>query len=122
LHGDETVHDCHFEGRRVIKALRVKNAASLLLAEEFNVAGLLLDAWTDEVYGGSGESFDWSILKDFARQRPLILAGGLTPQNVAAAIREVRPYAVDVSSGVEAEPGRKDHEKMAEFIRQVRSV
>ena len=122
LHGDETVHDCRFEGRRVIKALRIKSAASLLLAEEFNVAGLLLDAWSDEVYGGSGEIFDWSILKDFASQRPVILAGGLTPQNVAAAIREVRPFAVDVSSGVEAEPGRKDHEKMAEFVRQVRSV
>lgn len=122
LHGDETVHDSRFEGRRVIKALRIKNAASLLVAEEFAVAGLLLDAWSNEVYGGSGECFDWQLLKNFASQRPVILAGGLTPQNVAEAVRQVRPFAVDVSSGVEASPGKKDPERVAEFIRQVRSV
>lgn len=122
LHGDETPHGCRFEGRRVIKALRVQNRASLLLAEDYAVDGLLLDAWSDEVYGGSGERFDWQLLKDFASTRPVILAGGLTPLNVADAIRQVLPFAVDVSSGVEAAPGKKDHEKVAEFIRQVRNI
>ncbi|MCF6179726.1 MAG: phosphoribosylanthranilate isomerase [Geopsychrobacter sp.] len=122
LHGDETPRDCHFERRRVIKALRIKNADSLQLAGDYAVAGLLLDAWTDQLYGGSGERFDWQILKDFACEHPVILAGGLTPDNVAEAIRQVRPFAVDVSSGVESTPGKKDHEKMAEFVRQVRNI
>lgn len=122
LHGDETVEDCRFEGRRVIKALRVKDATSLQNAAEFEVAALLLDAWSGEVYGGSGKSFDWDLLKNFAARHPVILAGGLTPENVQDAIRRVQPYAVDVSSGVESAPGKKDHDKVAEFIRQVRSL
>ena len=122
LHGDETPGDCLFPGQRVIKALRIKDAASLEHATDYDVSGLLLDAWSDQVYGGSGETFDWSLLKDFARSHPVILAGGLNPQNVADAIRQVRPYAVDVSSGIELSPGKKDLLKVAEFIRQVRSV
>ncbi|WP_020676958.1 phosphoribosylanthranilate isomerase [Geopsychrobacter electrodiphilus] len=122
LHGDETPQDCLFPGRRVIKALRVRDAGSLAAAADYEVSGLLLDAWSDQLYGGSGESFDWQLLQDFADQHPVILAGGLNPQNVAEAIRQVRPFAVDVSSGVESAPGRKDHAEMAEFIRQVRNI
>jgi phosphoribosylanthranilate isomerase len=122
LHGDETPEECLFPGRRVIKALRLKDAASLARAADFKVCALLLDAWSAQVYGGSGETFDWRLLKNFAARQPVILAGGLTPENVAAAVTAVRPYAVDVSSGVECVPGRKDHVKMAEFIRQVRSL
>jgi phosphoribosylanthranilate isomerase len=122
LHGDEAPAECLFPGRRVIKALRIRDAASLARAEDYKVCGLLLDAWSDQVYGGSGETFDWRLLKDFAARQPVILAGGLTPENVAAAVAAVRPYAVDVSSGVECAPGSKDHVKMAEFIRQVRSL
>jgi len=122
LHGDETPQDCLFPGRRVIKAIRVRDAESLAQAADYEVSALLLDAWSDQVYGGSGDSFDWQLLKDFASSQPVILAGGLNPQNVAEAIRQVRPYAVDVSSGVEMSPGLKDQIKLAEFIRQVRSV
>jgi phosphoribosylanthranilate isomerase len=122
LHGDESPQDCDYSGCRVIKALRIKDSASLERAADYEVSGLLLDAWSDQVYGGSGEVFDWHLLKDFASHHPVILAGGLTPENVADAIRQVRPYAVDVSSGVEKAPGEKDFLKVAEFIRQVRNV
>ncbi len=122
LHGDESPQDCLYSGCRVIKALRIKDSASLERAADYEVSGLLFDAWSDRVYGGSGEVFDWHLLKDFASHHPVILAGGLNPENVADAIRQVRPYAVDVSSGVELSPGKKDLIKVAEFIRQVRSV
>jgi len=122
LHGDEAPEDCIFPGRKVIKALRVRDPASLRAADAYRVNGLLLDAWSDRVYGGSGEVFDWSLLRDFAADHPVILAGGLTPENVEAAITEVRPYAVDVSSGVEAAPGKKDPQKVAEFIRRARNL
>lgn len=122
LHGDEQAQDCLIEPLRVIKALRVKDSGSLQGADKYQVSALLLDAWSDEAYGGTGEQFDWQLVKRLTANRPLILAGGLSPDNVAAAVREVQPYAVDVSSGVEAEPGRKDHQKVTEFIRQVRNA
>jgi phosphoribosylanthranilate isomerase len=122
LHGDESVEDCLIPGRRVIKALRIKDAASLQRTADYRVCGLLLDAWHDQLYGGSGQSFDWTLLQKFALRQPVILAGGLTLHNVTEAIGLVRPYAVDVSSGVEAAPGKKDHAKVAEFIRQVKTV
>jgi phosphoribosylanthranilate isomerase len=122
LHGDESPQDCLYAACRVVKALRIRDAASLERAADYAVSGLLLDAWSEKVYGGSGEAFDWTLLKDFAGQHPVILAGGLTPDNVAEAIRLVRPYAVDVSTGVELSPGKKDLQKMAEFIRQVRNI
>ncbi|HEY5672846.1 MAG TPA: phosphoribosylanthranilate isomerase [Malonomonas sp.] len=122
LHGDEQPQDCLLEPLPVIKALRVRDAASLQGAEGFKVSALLLDAWSDEHYGGTGLSFDWQLAQRLAGKRPLILAGGLTPENVAAAITQVKPYAVDVSSGVEARPGKKNQQKVAEFIRQVRSA
>lgn len=122
LHGDEQPEDCRLEPLPVIKALRVRDAASLQGAEHYQVAALLLDAWSNDHFGGSGLSFDWQLTRRLTGQRPLILAGGLTPGNVAAAIAQVKPYAVDVSSGVEARPGKKDPQKVAEFIRQVRSA
>ncbi len=119
LHGDEPPDACRFFDRQVIKALRVRDASSLEDADRYEVAGLLLDAWSEKVYGGSGERFDWTLLQNFAGRRPVILAGGLSPENVGEAIRTVRPYAVDVSSGVELEPGRKDPEKIRAFIAAV---
>lgn len=116
LHGDESPEECRIPGRRVVKALRVRDAESLKAAGRYDVAGLLLDAWSGEVYGGSGQTFDWTLLRNFASRRPVILAGGLTPDNVGEAIRSVRPFAVDVSSGVEAAPGRKDPRKIRAFI------
>lgn len=122
LHGDEGPADCDFAPRRVIKALRVRDATSLALQGEYKVSALLLDAWVPGAYGGTGYSFDWDLAAEIARRRPVILAGGLTAANVAEAVHAVRPYAIDVSSGVEAEPGRKDHEQVAAFIAAARNA
>lgn len=121
LHGDEGASACDYAPRRSIKALRVKDAASLAGHEEFRTSALLLDAWVAGAYGGTGECFNWELAAGIARQRPVILAGGLTPDNVAAAVKAVRPYGVDVSSGVESAPGRKDSAKVAAFIRNAKS-
>ncbi|HEX9779559.1 MAG TPA: phosphoribosylanthranilate isomerase [Geopsychrobacteraceae bacterium] len=120
LHGDESPADCLLPPLRVLKALRVRDAESLARADDYP-ADLLLDAWSDQVYGGSGRQFDWQLARALAARRPIILAGGLRPDNVAEAVAAVNPYAVDVSSGVERSPGRKDHEKVAEFIRRARN-
>ncbi|HKJ04743.1 MAG TPA: phosphoribosylanthranilate isomerase [Geopsychrobacteraceae bacterium] len=121
LHGDETPEDCRLlSSLKLIKALRVRDSGTLARADDYPFA-LLLDAWSDQVYGGSGHSFDWQLARELAGRRPIILAGGLRPDNVARAIDAINPYAVDVSSGVERTPGKKDHEKVAEFIRRVRN-
>ena len=117
LHGDETPAQSNYAPLRTIKALRIKDAASLNDHAEYLVSALLLDAWTPDAYGGTGECFNWDLAATVAAQRPVILAGGLTPINVAAAVARVKPYAVDVSSGVEHAPGKKDYEKVAAFIR-----
>ncbi|WP_092345453.1 phosphoribosylanthranilate isomerase [Desulfuromusa kysingii] len=122
LHGDETAEACVLAPYPVIKAVRVRGADSLAGVEKFKVSALLLDAWSEKHYGGSGESFDWQLAKQLTGGSPLILAGGLTPANVAEAIRVVHPYAVDVSSGVEKRPGYKDPDKVHKFIQQVREV
>jgi len=122
LHGDEEPADCEFAPRRVIKALRVRDAASLERQDDYKVPALLLDAWVKGTYGGTGHSFNWELAAAVARRRPVILAGGLTAGNVAEAVHTVRPYAVDVSSGVEAAPGRKDHEQVAAFIAAARQA
>lgn len=120
LHGDEAPEDCSLSPYPVIKAVRVKDADSLVGIDNYNVSALLLDAWNDQQYGGTGESFDWQLAKKLTGRLPIILAGGLTPDNVAQAIQVVNPYAVDVSSGVEKSPGRKNHNKIREFIKQVK--
>jgi phosphoribosylanthranilate isomerase len=117
FHGDETPADCARYGRPWIKAVRVNQDTDLLkCAADFEAArGLLLDAYVAGVPGGTGERFDWSrIPPDLAR--PVVLSGGLTPDNVAEAVRTVRPWAVDVSSGVEVSKGIKDAHKIARFI------
>ena len=120
LHGDEGPTECDFAPRRVIKALRVKNSCSLADHAEFKTSALLLDAWVKDAYGGTGHSFNWQLAAGVASQRPVILAGGLTPGNVAEAIRQVRPYGVDVSSGVEEQPGRKDSRLVKAFIQKAK--
>jgi phosphoribosylanthranilate isomerase len=102
LHGDESPADCLLPPLRVLKALRVRDAESLARADEYPV-DLLLDAWSDQVYGGSGRQFDWQLARALAARRPIILAGGLRPDNVAEAVAAVNPYAVDVSNGRRAE-------------------
>ncbi len=122
LHGDESPEDCRLIPYPVIKAVRVKDVDSVAEIGSYHVSALLLDAWNDQQYGGTGESFDWQLAKSLTASQPLILAGGLNPGNVAEAIQIVNPYAVDVSSGVEECPGRKDHKKIHDFIQQVKRI
>jgi phosphoribosylanthranilate isomerase len=117
LHGDEAPDYCRSVRRRVIKAFRIKDISTLDLLPQYQVAGYLLDAWAATAHGGTGKTFNWEIAAEAVRKgRNIVLAGGLTPENVAAAVKTVRPYAVDVSSGVESAPGRKDTHKLIEFI------
>jgi phosphoribosylanthranilate isomerase len=126
LHGDETAGYCQQLGRPVLKALRVKDRGSFLALAEFqgraHVRGFLIDAFSDRAYGGTGHRVDWTLAAEAARSVPILLAGGLTPSNVAEAVRLVRPYGVDVSSGVEASPGKKDSEKVKAFVEAARLV
>ena len=123
FHGEESAEFC--AGFRVpwLKAVRVKPETDLLqYATVFAEArGLLLDAYSPLAHGGTGHRFDWSLIPS-RLPLPVVLAGGLDPANVAEAIRAVRPWAVDVSSGVEAEPGIKDAAKIAAFIKEVRNA
>lgn len=121
LHGDETEEEVTRLGNGVIKAVRVRGAVPPR-DDAFSSATLLLDTYSPEAEGGTGRAFDWLLAAGPARRRPIILAGGLTPENVAEAVEMVRPHAVDVASGVECEPGRKDHEKLARFIRRAKAV
>ena len=120
FHGDETVADCAQFNLPYLKAIRVKPDTNLLqYCLEFNSAqALLLDAHSDVAYGGTGQAFDWNLIPKNL-PKPIILAGGLNPQNVDGAIEQVRPYAVDVSGGVEESKGIKDAAKIAAFMRAV---
>ena len=120
FHGEETPEFCARFEVPYLKAARVRAGLDLLqYARQYSAArGLLLDAFADGVHGGTGTAFDWSLIPR-ELPCPVILSGGLTPENVAEAIRRVRPWAVDVSSGVEARPGIKDPLKMAAFMKEV---
>jgi phosphoribosylanthranilate isomerase len=126
LHGTESAIYCKELGRTVLKALRVKDRSTFLALAEFRgragVRGFILDAFSNEAYGGTGQVIDWQLASEAAKAAKVLLAGGLTPDNVEKAILAVRPYGVDVSSGVERSPGRKDHEKVRAFIRAVKFV
>jgi phosphoribosylanthranilate isomerase len=118
LHGEEPSDYCSAVRRRVIKAFRVKDAAVLDNMAGYCVAGCLLDTWSTAAHGGTGKTFNWEIAaRAAASYNSIILAGGLTPENVAGAISAVKPYAVDVSSGVESSPGKKDAGLVNRFIR-----
>jgi phosphoribosylanthranilate isomerase len=123
LHGNESPEMCAIS-RRVIKAIRVKSLQSLdpLIYFQNRVSAFLLDTFTPEVFGGSGQIFNWDIAVEAKQFGKIILAGGLSPENVTDAVRRVKPYAVDVSSGVEAEKGRKDHLKMKSFIELAKGI
>jgi len=119
LHGDEEPEACSIPGVRVIKALRLRENSDVSICDAYAAAGVegfLLDAWVEDAYGGTGICAPWEIAARFARIHRVILAGGLTPDNVAAAIERVRPYAVDVSSGVEQSAGIKDEIKVRAFV------
>jgi phosphoribosylanthranilate isomerase len=124
LHGAEGPAFCREAARRtgckVIKAVRVHSTADVRAAEAFRTDFHLMDAHRPGTHGGTGESFDWELLADRSSEVPLILAGGLTPENVDEAIAVAHPFAVDVASGVEAEPGVKNHALMAAFAERAR--
>lgn len=126
LHGDESALYCQQLGRPILKALRLKDRGTFLALAEFqgraNVRGFLIDTFSDQAYGGTGTTVDWTLAQEAARSTPIILAGGLTPTNVGEAIARVRPYGVDVSSGVEQCPGKKDPDKVKAFIKAARLV
>lgn len=122
FHGDETPADCEGYHRPYIKALRVKAGDDIAAGCKAyaGASGILLDTYVEGVPGGTGEAFDWSLVPQ-GLSKPIILAGGLTAGNVAEAIARVRPYAVDVSGGVEQSKGIKDHGKIRAFMQAVRS-
>jgi phosphoribosylanthranilate isomerase len=122
FHGEETPQFCRAFGAPYVKACRVRKGVDLLeYWRPFSDAcAWLADAWVEE-YGGAGEGFDWSLVPA-VRARPLVLSGGLEPGNVGAAIRQVRPWAVDASSGVESAKGIKDAGRIAAFVAEVRNA
>jgi phosphoribosylanthranilate isomerase len=122
LHGAETPNYCRSLGRRVIKAFRVRDENSLLELEPYRGAAqaFLLDTYKPGQMGGTGETFNWDLARRARTYGPIILAGGLTPENVARAMELAQPQAVDVASGVEAAPGKKDPEKLRNFFAALR--
>lgn len=116
LHGEESPAYCQSVRRRVMKAFRVRGMESLAQMADYSVAGYLLDAYSPNSYGGTGERFDWDCAIAAKGRGPIILAGGLDADNVASAVARVAPYGVDVSSGVESSPGRKDPAKVRRFV------
>ncbi|HSC75942.1 MAG TPA: phosphoribosylanthranilate isomerase [Pseudomonadales bacterium] len=125
FHGDESSAFCASFQRPFIKALRMAEGVDIPAVErefaEAGAVGLLLDSYSPAAPGGTGETFGWERIPA-ERRVPLILAGGLTPENVTAAVRQVKPYAVDVSSGVEIAPGRKDSARIAAFVNAAKKL
>lgn len=123
FHGDETPEQCEGYHRPYIKALRVKSGDDIAAAcaAYASASGILLDTYVEGVPGGTGQAFDWSLIPQ-GLSKPIILAGGLSVQNVAQAIAQVQPYAVDVSGGVEKSKGIKDHDKIRAFMQAVRAT
>jgi len=124
LHGSESPEYCRNLPVDKVKAFRVGPgfSADQLLPYVEQVRAFLLDTYHPEMAGGTGKTFDWDLVQELGVSRPIILAGGLKPENVADAIERVRPYAVDVNSGVETTPGSKDTEKIERFVRLVRET
>ena len=123
FHGDEPSDFCTQFGVMCMKAIRVRDEASLQQLENFHTNAFLLDAHSKSGLGGTGEKFNWDLAVEAQKfGKPIFLAGGLTPENVAEAVKKVKPFAVDVSSGVESAPGKKDTAKVRAFIAAAKSV
>lgn len=123
FHGEEAPEFCAQFGLKVIKAFRVRNSESLRAALNYRSHAWLLDSYVDGQHGGTGIAFNWDIAIEATKlSRMVILAGGLKVETVAEAVRKVRPYAVDVSGGVESAPGKKDHRKIRDFIAAAQSA
>jgi phosphoribosylanthranilate isomerase len=124
LHGDEGPGFCKKIQKRVIKAVRIKDAESIKILSLYKnkINALLLDSYNEDSYGGTGTHFDWNLAKKAKRYGRIILSGGLNVDNISKAVEIVRPYAVDVSSGVEVNPGNKDKKKVKMFIKIVKGL
>lgn len=123
FHGNEMPEYCAQFGLMTMKAFRIRDTESLGSLAGYPTDAWLLDAFVADKLGGTGERFNWDLAIQAKKAgRPIFLAGGLTPSNVAEAVAKVQPYGVDVSSGVEAEPGRKDHDKVRAFIKAAKNV
>lgn len=122
LHGDETPGFCAGLRHKVVKAFRIRDINSLDAIRNYPVSGYLLDAYVPGTYGGTGLTFNWEAARIAKQYGPIILAGGLNPSNILLAVETVEPYGVDVSSGVEASPGKKDHAKVTELIRRAKRL
>ena len=122
FHGEETPEFCTQFGVMSMKAFRIRDAASLVTLPDYATDAYLLDAFSSEARGGTGEKFNWDLAVEAKRfGKPILLAGGLTPKNVTAAVKQVQPFGVDVSSGVESAPGKKDVAKVRAFIAAARA-
>jgi len=123
FHGDEPPEYCTQFGIMSMKAFRIRDGESLKRIPDYLTEAWLLDAYTAGKPGGTGEIFNWDLAVEAKKfGRPVFLAGGLTPENVTEAVARVQPFGIDVSTGVEASPGRKDHQKVAAFIRMVKAA
>ena len=124
LHGNETPEYCSKMAGSAIKAFRIRpeTESQELAAYADTASGFLLDTYHEHIAGGTGSAFDWKLVEQIRPPGPVILAGGLSPENVGEAIRQVKPFAVDVNSGVEYQPGRKDADKLKIFVDEVRKA
>jgi phosphoribosylanthranilate isomerase len=121
FHGDETPAYCKNFPLEVIKAFRIKDRQDLVNIPQYEVDYYLLDTYNKELPGGTGETFNWDLAKEAQGfGKPILLSGGLNPENIRGALEQVVPFGVDVASGVETSPGKKDHKKLEEFINKVR--
>ncbi|HEY4952163.1 MAG TPA: phosphoribosylanthranilate isomerase [Verrucomicrobiae bacterium] len=123
FHGDEPPEFCTQFGLMSMKAFRIRDESSLAELPKYATDAYLLDAYSSEARGGTGEKFNWNLAIEAQKfGKPIFLAGGLTPKNIADAVRQVKPFGVDVSSGVESAPGKKDHAKLKAFIEAARTA
>jgi len=123
FHGDEPPEFCTQFGLMSMKAFRIRDAETLKLIPNYQTDAYLLDAFSSTTLGGTCEKFDWELAVEAQKfGKPIFLAGGLTPENVTEAVKKVQPFGVDVSSGVELSPGKKDHAKVKAFIAAIKSV
>jgi len=123
LHGDESPEFCReFPSAQVIKAVELKNEADFVYAKSYHVGAILVDSRHAGLYGGTGKKANWDLACRIKNKKSLILSGGLNEDNIAQAIKDVAPHALDINSGVESEPGKKDHAKLARIFDIIRAV
>ncbi|MFH1429242.1 MAG: phosphoribosylanthranilate isomerase [Candidatus Margulisiibacteriota bacterium] len=124
LHGDESPEYCKLIRHRVVKVLRIKDRSDLDAIQQYEnyVSAFLFDTYSPDQYGGTGNTFNWELLKDFITEKPFIISGGITPDNLASLLGSITPYGVDIGSGVELKPGRKDPDKLKQLFAIIKWV